>query len=625
MCGIAGGYLMKGDGSLEEATKRAIARLSHRGPDHQRTTQRGNCALGHARLSIIDPDPRSHQPFTDPTGRYAITYNGEIYNHDELRTELRSQGIEFSTTSDTEVVLHLLIVYGPKALSKLNGFFAFAFHDRDKDELLIARDRVGIKPLYYSITEDACFFASELKPLLSFPINRSIDELALRNYLQLNYIPAPATALKHVRKLKPGHLIKVMRSGATVSKYYNLPHPANSSNSLSYDDARNELYELLHDSVKLRLMADVPLGSFLSGGLDSSVIAAIAAKERPDLKTYSIGYTNDPYFDETRYAQLVADKIGSDHTVFKLSTHDLYAQLPAVLNSMDEPFADSSAIAVHILSELTRKDVTVALSGDGADELFGGYNKHLAEWNARQTSFRNSLVKLGKPIWKGLPKSRSSRSGNLIRQLDKYAGALTMNNRDRYWQLATFLQTQANDLLVDAPHGAGYESDYLDLITEQGDLNEVLFADTQLVLPDDMLTKVDRMSMAHSLEVRTPFLDHRVVEFACAIPASYKVNEQGRKMILQDAFRDELPNELYNRPKKGFEVPMLSWMKNELKEQLINELLSKERISAHGIFDPDATDGLVSRLYSNDPGDAHATVWALIVFLHWHDELLEDL
>jgi asparagine synthase (glutamine-hydrolysing) len=380
----------------------------------------------------------------------------------------------------------------------------------------------------------------------------------------------------------------------------------------------------MDEAVRLRLIADVPLGAFLSGGIDSSVIVALAARHTDKLKTFSVGFKDNPFFDETAYAELVAKKYKTEHTVFSLSNDDFLEHLYGVLEYIDEPFADSSALPEFILSFYTRKHVTVALSGDGGDEVFGGYNKHAAEWQMRQGGILNTAVKLGGPLWNVLPKSRHNPLTNKIRQLHRFATVANLSPADRYWQWASFTRAeQVNTLLhhkikdqIDAFFYQSVKSQFTNFIKGE-DINEVLLADMQLVLPSDMLVKVDLMSMANSLEIRSPFLDQDVVDFAFALPSAYKVDGKMKKKIVQDAFRPLLPSELYNRPKKGFEIPLMSWFKKELWGLIDNELLEEEFIKQQEIFNPDAIRQLKKQLFSSNPGDCHFTIWALIVFQYW--------
>ena len=625
MCGIVGIIAFNEIGRFPMINlARATDTLDRRGPDHRATFVTERYGVGHRRLSIVDLSSDGHQPMRDPTGRYVLAYNGEIYNWRPLRQQLEAKGVQFRTQCDTELLLHLLIHEGKAALSKLNGFFAFAFFDTETQALLIGRDRMGIKPLYYAQDEDKVLFGSEMKALLAFGLERKLNKSALLHYLQLNYIPAPSTILQGIHKLAPGQVLEVEGRNVTVSDWYQVPFFPEGDLSTDYAQQQRELVELMEDSVAQRLIADVPVGSFLSGGIDSSVIAALAVRHTEKLHTFSIGYADEPYFDETRYAQLVAKKLGTEHTVFKVTNRDLYERLHAVLDYLDEPFADSSALPVYLVSELTRKHATVALSGDGADELFSGYNKHAAFHRMQHRGWKEKLVTMLGPLWSSMPQSRNNPLANRARQLARFAEGARLSPQERYWMWATFAtEAQAHALLApgfieytDQAAHRDQKSVILNRIRE-GTVQEALYTDARLVLPDDMLTKVDRMSMANSLEVRVPFLDHRVVEFAMRLPQESKINRQMRKRIVQDAFRDLLPPELYQRPKHGFEVPLLKWMQTDLKSEITQSWLAPEFVKEQGVFSPEAVQQLLKELFSTNPGDAHARVWALVVFQHW--------
>ena len=628
MCGFTGIYAFNMIGRVSMIhLANATAALAHRGPDFQNTIHDDAVGLGHRRLSVIDPSPEGHQPMTDATGRYSLVYNGEIYNYRELRMELEGKGIAFRGHSDTEVLLHLLIHEGKEALPLLNGFFAFALYDRQNGSIFLARDRMGIKPLYYFSDNDRFLFASELRPIQAYGIEKNIDQVALHTYLQLNYIPAPRTILANVKKLLPGEYIYIDRQHFERKQWYEPPRYEEAPCTLDYEDQKKKLAELLEEAVAMRLVSDVPLGSFLSGGIDSSVIAALAARHKEDLHTFSIGYRDEPFFDETRYAESVAKKIGSRHHVFSLTGADLYQQADHVLRHMDEPFADSSAIAVNILSRETRKHVTVALSGDGADELFGGYNKHAAFQRLVEGGGMVDMAAALGPLWKVLPKSRNNKLTNLFRQLDRLSEGKRLSPKERYWRWAGYAtENSVYGLLslemrqhLDEQQYRTYKEGLLQHIPHSGgDINDILYTDERLVLPDDMLTKVDRMSMAHNLEVRVPFLDHRLAAFANSLPVSSKLSNGIRKRILQDTFRSILPDELYDRPKKGFEVPLLKWLKNEMDQKIRRVWLNEERIRDEKIFNPDEVKKLLRKLHSSDPGDTPARIWGLIVFQHWN-------
>lgn len=631
MCGIVGIISQNNQelGKIGVATQT----LSKRGPDNQSSQVFENLALGHARLSIIDTTEAANQPFMDVSGRYTIVFNGEIFNFQELKEDLIKQGVTFKTNSDTEVLLYLYIKHHDKCLEMLNGFFAFAIFDKQNNSLFVTRDRMGIKPLLYYFDGTTFIFASELKAILKFNIIKSIDKLSLFNYFQFNYIPSNNSIFSKIKKLKPAHYIQLTNinelSKIQEHRYYTIPYQPNEylpNTTKSYDDAKKQLHNLLDDAVQKRLITDVPIGTFLSGGIDSSVISTLAKRHKSDLNTFSIGYKDEPFFDETNYANSVAKKIGSKHHAFLLSNNDLYENLNEILDYFDEPFADSSAIAVYILCKHTKQHVSVALSGDGADEIFSGYNKHAAEFRVRHPSFNESLINWGYPLWSILPKSRNHKLTNINRQLYKFSLGAKLSNKERYWLWAAILdEKHTNDLFITNPIN---ESDFLNRyhkrknnllknITIDGDINEVFYTDTKMVLVNDMLRKVDSMSMANSLEVRTPFLDYRVVNFAFSLPVEFKINGQIKKKILQDTFKNELPEELYNRAKHGFEVPLLSWFRNELRSTIENDLLSDSFILEQGIFNLSAIQRLKKQLFSKNPNDTAATVWALIVFNTW--------
>lgn len=605
----------------------ATSALASRGPDVQNGYNDSFVGLGHRRLCIIDTTEASHQPLWDESGRYGIIYNGEIFNYRELRADLENSGFHFFSQGDTEVLLKAYMRDGEKCLSRLNGFFSFCIYDRQAQRLFLARDRFGIKPLLYMMDEDKFIFASEMKSLLHYGIEKQIDYTSLLTYFQLNYIPAPYTIFSHVRKLMPGHCLVVESRKLTSHCFYEIPYNRSSEggSTPSYEEACKQFGSLLEDSVEKRLVSDVPLGAFLSGGVDSSVVCALAARHKPDLQTFSIGYRDEKFFDETAYARLVANKIHTQHTVFSLSNDDLYHHLHGVLNYIDEPFADSSAIAVYILSKETRKHATVALSGDGADELLGGYNKHAAFLRALTPGFGEKMISRMLPLWRVLPRSRNGSFSNRIRQLARFAEGMKLPAQERYWRWASFLdQRDASHLfrpglLEDGVAAAFSErkNSLLSTIPEKESINDILYTDCRLVLPNDMLTKVDLMSMANSLEVRVPFLDYRLVDFLFSLPGSYKINRGLRKRLLQDTFRDILPGELYNRSKKGFEVPLLKWFRGELRTVLDTDLLGRNQIEAQGIFHYPAIARIKRRLFSSNPGDVHATVWALMVFQWW--------
>lgn len=614
MCGITGFYQFNKGKSLHAELDQAVKALAFRGPDASGTFVQGSVGLGHTRLSIMDTSAKANQPMTDPSGRFVLVFNGMIYNFQELKKSLPP--LDFVSTSDTEVLLHLLIHRGADCLPDLNGFFAFAFYDKEKDTLMLARDRMGIKPLHIYQDERQLFFGSEMKAVMAYPFQRQINQDALYWYLKLNYLPGEMGMLQGVRKVAPGHFLKIGAAGAEEGTFWEYGQATTSS--LSYEHAQSQLVSLLEQSVQRRLIADVPLGSFLSGGTDSSAIVALASRHHAHISTFSIGYTDHPFFDETTYAERVAKKFNTNHTTFKLTNNDLLHDLDAILSYIDEPFADSSAIPTYILSKHVSSHVKVALSGDGADELFGGYYKHMALRQSLDDSFTNKLIKAAHPLVRQLPQSRSGKWSNLFRRADRFGEMLKMTPHERYWFLAS-LTNDPSGMLKSLPDVEKIETFKRHFLAENPDFNDYLLADIQVLLPGDMLTKVDLMSMANALEVRVPFLDKDVVAFARSLPADFKVKGNQRKRIVQDAFKEILPSELYHRPKKGFEVPLLHWLKNELLADLDATLFNRDNLQAQGLFVPEEVMHLRSKLMSANPGDVHGSIWALYVFQKWYE------
>lgn len=626
MCGITGIFAFNLLGKINKIhITNATMALEKRGPDFQDVYFDEWVGLGHRRLSIIDTSSIAHQPMWDASKRYCIIFNGEIFNYQELKQELLAKGITFVSQSDTEVLLNLYILEKEKCLSKLNGFFSFCIYDKQEQSFFIARDRFGIKPLLYVHDEDKFLFASEMKSILQYGIEKELDFASLHTYLQLNYIPAPNTIFKSVKKLLPGHYAKINKGQLSIVNYYTIPFSEGEKNSLSYAAAKEKLSTLLEASVQRRLVADVPLGSFLSGGIDSSVVTGLASRHKKNLHTFSIGFKDEKFFDETAYASLVAKHFQTEHTIFSLTNADLYQHVHTILDYIDEPFADSSAINVYILSKETRKHATVTLSGDGADELLGGYNKHAAFQRIINAGWKEKGVASLLPLWKMLPKSRNGALSNKVRQLQRFAEGMKLTSQERYWRWAGFatedqslhlLSSDSKEKLMDQEY-KNLKNLLLQNLSTKESINEVLLTDTQLVLPNDMLTKVDLMSMANSLEVRVPFLDYEVVNFIFSLPADFKINSSLRKRILQDAFRDVLPAQLYNRPKKGFEVPLLKWFRAEMRSLIENDLLSKQFVEEQGVFTYSEIEKLKRQLFSSNPGDVHARIWGLIVFQWW--------
>lgn len=603
MCGIAGVYFLndKSKNAFHE-NRQVIEALKHRGPDHQDQFRFENCELFHARLSILDLSEASHQPFLDEKKEKGIVFNGEIFNYKELQSQLD----RLYTSGDVEVLFRLFEKENVSCLDKLNGFFAFAFYDSGKDELHVVRDRYGVKPLYYFIDENKVAFASELKALMHLCGEQELDHEALYAYFRLNYMTGKQTIFRNVYRLLPGEYISVKNKKAEVKRWYNLPVKKENAG----------LNELLSDAVRIRLHADVPVGCFLSGGVDSSIISALAKQFHNDIHTFSIGFADEPYFDETSYAELVSKHIGSSHHTFRLKNTDLLENIDPFLKSIDEPFADSSAFNVYVLSKYTKEHVKVSLSGDGADELFMGYNKHKAELLSRKLSSRLAAPVLN-PVLSLFPDSRNSAFANKIRQLKRFSYSANLAPMQRYINWACISNEKEVEALLLRAEGKHFGSLFEEAFLQK-DFNPVNYADLKIVLSDDMLVKADRMSMRHGLEIRTPFLDYRVVEFAMNLPEHKKISGEGQKLILKNTFRHLLPEEIFSRKKKGFELPLWKWLKHELKNDIENKWLKEDLIREQGLFDYQTIKKLKHKLYSDNPGDSPAQIWALIIFQNWY-------
>jgi len=610
MCGITG-IIGKRVVSEEILNRISLATnsLKHRGPNNSETTFGNSWALGHTRLSVIDPGPEANQPMQSSDGNLIIVFNGEIYNHLALRLELQANGVAFKTNSDTETLLEAFAFYGKEVLSKLNGFFAFCIYNRQLDEFFLARDRYGIKPLLIGVHDDFISFGSEMKAVMSFPVSQELDYEALGTYLQYSYIPAPRSIYKNVSKILPGQMLTITNTRTLIFDFYYEIKKNNLGTNLNFENAARTVKELTFNSVEKRLIADVPLGCFLSGGVDSSIIAWCANQVKP-IDTFSIGFKNHSFFDESNYAKQVARHIGTNHYEIEISDDDLLDSLMSVERNMDEPFADSSAIAVNALSKFTREHVTVALSGDGADELFSGYNKHEALFKSMDTSFSNSLIKITSPFHSMLNGSRESATANFIRKVQKYKQGLTLNLTDRYGLWAKFTSTEQAEKLY---KNFG-EIPFNELIHNIEDFNDILLNDFNLVLQNDMLRKVDSMSMSHSLEVRTPFLDHHLVDFVFSLDANFKINKKGKKLLLKEAFKKEIPSNIMARKKHGFEVPLVSWYQGPLESKIQKYVLNKNLIHDQGIFSFEEIKHLFARGISTN----RDTIWALLQFQIWY-------
>ncbi len=614
MCGIAGIKLFNTAPaiSLAERFEKALSLQQHRGPDHQEICQKANAIFGHNRLSIIDLDQRSHQPFSDPTGRYMLVFNGEIYNFHALKNELSAIGYQFTTQSDTEVLLFLLIEKGKAALEDLRGCFAFAFYDSETDYMLLARDRMGINPLLFSLQKEGVYFASELPLLLKTGIPFKVSHAALSAYFTYSYVPNRMTMIEDVQRLLPGHYVEVSGQQIELAPYW-FPKDGLASPE-SYTDAVKAVNETVTKAVLSQLEADVPLGTFLSGGVDSSIVTAVARREFDELQTFSIAFEGNQLLDEGPYAQRVATALGTRHHEIRLNETKVISELEDVLASFDEPFADASAIAVYFLAQETTKHLKVSLSGDGADELFGGYNKHTAFLKAQRIpSWQRKALS---PVMRFSSGHREGKFSNQLRKIGKMGELLRYDWPDQYQYLAAMVGLEVPDKLL--RHPQPYK---LELPETSSSLNDFLLLDQLMVLPGDMLKKVDVMSMRHSLEVRTPFMDKDVVKLANRLPESWKNDRKTGKLVLKEAFAELLPDEVFKRPKHGFEVPLHQWLVTADLVSRHPHWLNENYLYEQDLFHP-ATIQQLFRQLSNSKSSTTATkVWAYIVFQHWYDRM----
>ncbi len=623
MCGICGIYDFQNPVTKwNDALARGVQLLKRRGPNCDGIYTHNHAGLAHTRLAVIDTSEIANQPFTDKTGRYTIVYNGEFYNYKEQRKKLEEKGYVFRSQSDTEVLLNLFIELGISFLNEVNGCFSLAVYDNIEESLFVARDRLGIKPLVYYYDGNKFIFSSELKAILPFGINKNIDQDSLRLYFCLNYIPAPHSIFHNVYKLLPGHYIKVKKEKIETIRYYNIPGYELSKSDISFDEATQHIRNLLEESVKRRLVSDVPLGTFLSGGLDSSIVTALASNQLRGLNTFSAGFSDDPFYDETDSAKLIAEKFQTNHTVFSLSRKDLFDHLTDVLDYLDEPFADSSSVAVSILSKLTKNHVTVALSGDGADELHAGYNKHYAHYRALQNSSFNFFARNSEWFWSSMPKSRNSKISNKSRQALRYSKGLRLTDKERYWYWSSFASENYIDKLFTQNASPDFTLNRNTLIENiNKDFNSILYTDMLMVLPNDMLHKVDMMSMSHGLEVRVPMLDHTIVDFMFTLPGDYKIDSNQRKKLLRNSFKNILPREILSKPKHGFEIPLLPWLKTGL-QPLLKSTLNKSDISNMGLFNYKEIEKLNHKLLGVNPSESATHLWTLFVFQYWCNKYL---
>lgn len=626
MCGIAG---FTGQGEPDQLDQ-MLMRLVHRGPDDAGRHLEPGVALGARRLRVIDLEG-GHQPFTNETGTVWVALNGEIYNYRALRDELLKKGHRFTSHCDTEVLVHLYEQEGEEGVRRLRGMFAYALWDRDRETLLLVRDRFGIKPLYYArrgAPTHGVAFASELPALLSALPQTRIDPAAIAQYLTRLYIPGPDTIFQHVAQVLPGEVLRIRDGSVDSWRYYRPDQAVGEQYERDSSAAAEHFREALKDTVKAHLVSDVPLGLFLSGGLDSgALLAAMRQVVTGPIRTFSIGYAAeaDRSYDETAPARALAAHFGTNHCEERLNP-DAVQLLPRIVAAMGEPFADASSIPTYLVSQIARRSVTVALSGIGGDELFGGYPRYLG----LRAASRYALLPRGIRTWIAttiapmLPESTSS--SNQRGRLRRFLRDGHIPVAQQYLAWLSFLPPEWNtavftpDLLatirdVDASRGF---ADVFDAWPSHNPSDRAMGLDLQTYLADDLLRMGDRLSMAHSLELRVPFCDHEMLAFACRIPAPMRLARWNLKGFMRDALRPWLPASMLDRPKTGFQVPLARWLKEDLRE-LVHDLLSEQAVRTRGYVKPGYVDWLI-REHESGGRNFSDQLYALLVLELWHQQ-----
>jgi asparagine synthase (glutamine-hydrolysing) len=614
MCGIAG-FTHFGRKPPAGVLRRAVQSLYHRGPDQQGSFESANASLGAVRLKIIDLSG-GDQPMRTEDGDCVLAFNGEIYNHVELRKELEELGHRFQSHCDTEVVLRAFVQWDIECFRRLRGMFAAAFWQEGEGRLLLARDRLGIKPLYYTWRDGNLYFGSELKAIFEHPgIPRQLSDKALGFYLSLNYVPSPFTLVDGIEKVEAGGWLECRQGKLQRGTYWRNEF---TPEAITIEDATRQLDQLLSNSIAEHLVSDVPLGIWASGGLDSSTIlhyaAAVSSRK---LETFSISFAGRR-FDESPYFRRLAERYNTVHREFDLSDEeDLSGAIHEMAYYSDEPSADAGALPVWFLSRMTAKHVTVALSGEGADEIFGGYQTYLADRYANiARRFPAPLLKAGLKAADAIPVS-DEKIGLEYKVKRFLAGALLPGDEAHFYWNGTFSGAEQRQLGARrAPQPLASLCGALAGLPPPSDLvNRYLFVDQHYYLPDDILYKCDRMSMAHSLEVRPPFLDHRIVEFAAKLPASLKINGRVTKRVLRELVSKKLPAEILQRPKEGLDIPAHEWLRGPLRP-LLEEGLSEGAVRQAGIFSPSAIQGLIDRHLSRRANLGYH-LWGLLTLHLW--------
>tara|TARA_B100001250_G_scaffold366737_1_gene348314 strand:- start:7878 stop:9734 length:1857 start_codon:yes stop_codon:yes gene_type:complete len=616
MCGIVGS-VSKGYVS-DKIIKHSLSEIKHRGPnntDYSRYSSNnlGNIFFGHTRLSILDLSNNGAQPMSDSDLNIHIVFNGEIYNFKEIRKELHKNGYSFKSNSDTEVIISAYKEWGIRCVEKFIGMFSFAIFDQSIDKIYLVRDRLGIKPLYYFWDNINFAFSSELKGMLELPFfKKEIDQDSLSLYTNFQYIPAPFSIFKNTFKLNPGCYLEISENKIQEKRYWD----ANNfffDKEINFDsdeDAINQLEKLIISSIDYRMISDVPIGSFLSGGIDSSLVSAVMQSlSKTPVETFSLGFNIEGY-NEAPYAKNIANYLGTSHNELYVNSKQTKDIIPKLSTFYDEPYADSSAIPTMIISSLAKKKVTVVLSGDGGDELFGGYTRY--------QSFKklNSIPSLFKPItakslqWIGKNNFRFQKAGSVLSWKEPGDAYASLSNAWYPGELNNILNF---DFYEDNPANKYFKS-------KKSIEEQLMFADLHLYMVDDILTKVDRASMSVSLESRVPLIDHRIVEFALKLPLSYKIRSGKSKYILRKVLEKYVPNSFFDRPKSGFGIPVREWLKEDLFDWM-NDTLSEKELSKHNFFNYKLINKMIND-HRDNKHDYHLQLWTLTMFQEWYNQYI---
>jgi len=624
MCGICGTIYRDRERIVAQDEMQAMSSLlSHRGPDDSGIYLKGNVGLAHRRLSIIDLTPAGHQPMPNEDESVWIVFNGEIYNYQDIRRELLARGHRFRSNTDTETIIHLYEDKGDDCVQDLRGMFAFAIWDAKKRRLFCARDRVGKKPFVYAHTGEGLFFASEIKSLLACSsLDKKLDYSALHHYLTYQYVPSPLSIFAIIKKLPPGHVLIYEDDTMTVKRYWNLSY-RNKLRLPSLEDYGKRLEELFEEAVRIRLRSDVPLGAFLSGGIDSSLVVAMMQRlMNQPVKTFSIGFKEAAY-DELAFARMAARQYQTDHHEFVVKP-DALSILPQLVWHYNEPFADSSAIPTYYVSKMTREHVTVALNGDGGDESFAGYERYVADKLADYYRYVPPFIRDGifQKVINCLPYSTNRKS--FVRRLKRFIKGISEVPERRYVRWICFfdnemkrdLYTPSFDALTKATDSVDLTVGWYGRSDAEAFIDRTLFVDVMSYLPEDLLVKVDIATMAHSLEARSPFLDHKLMEFAASLPDDLKLRGIESKYLLKHTLCGMIPRPIVQRKKMGFGVPLDMWFRNDLKEMAYDVLLAK-KCTERGYFKPESLQKLLDE-HASERYDHSYRIWALLFLEMWH-------